>query len=111
VVKQRVERGADGAAGVEHVIAEHHVPAFNINADRSFSDHGTHIRGGKIVAVKLDVEHTRVDGMFLNPGDELAQSLGQWDPASLDPHQRQVSASVALLHNLVGQAHQRTLNL
>ena len=33
VIEQGVERGADGAAGIEHVVAQDHVAAFDVEAD------------------------------------------------------------------------------
>jgi len=45
VIKERVKRGADGAAGVEHVVAEDHVAAFDVDADGAWGDHGTDAGG------------------------------------------------------------------
>ena len=72
---------------------------------------GTHAGGGEVVAIELDVEHAGIDGALLDAGDQLAQPLGQRNAAALDADQRQVFAAVALLNNLVGQAHQGTLDL
>ncbi len=50
-------------------------------------------------------------GTFFDAGDELAQPLRQRHSAALDADQRQVFAAIALLDDLVGQAHQGSLNL
>ena len=52
-----------------------------------------------------------VDGALLNAGDQLAEPLGQRNAAALDADQGQVFAAVAFLNDLVGQAHQCTLDL
>src|ERR1700677_3053146 len=82
VVEQRVKSGPDCPAGIKHVVADHHVAAFNLDADGSRSDHGTNVGGGKVVAIKLDVEHAGGDGMLLDAGDQRAQTLGSGDGAT-----------------------------
>ena len=111
MVEERVQRGADGAAGVEHIVADHHVAALHIEADRSRRNHRANAGRGEIVAVKLDIEHARVHGPLFDAGDQLAQPFRQRNAAALDPHQGQILAAVALFHDLVGQAHQGALNL
>src|SRR5271165_2251371 len=105
MVEERVERSADGSAGIEDIVAKHNVAALDIKTNCPFSDHRSHVRSGKIVAVELDVEHTGIDGMLLDAGDQLAEPLGQGNAPPLDSYQRQVFAAVALFNNLVGQAH------
>ena len=74
-------------------------------------DHRTHVGGGQIVAIELDVEHAGIDRALLDAGDQFAQPLGQRNSAALDADQRQVLAAVALFNDLVGQAHQSALDL
>ena len=101
----------DRAARIEHVVAEHHVAALDIEADGPWSHHRTYVRRGQVVAIELDIEHAGIDGTLLDAGDQLAQPFRQRNSAALDADQGQVFAAVALLNDLVGQAHQRALNL
>ena len=111
VIKKCVERGADSAAGEEHIVADDHIAALDVDADGAWGYHRANIRRRQIVAVELDVEHAGVDSAFLDSGDQLAQPLGQRNAAPLDADQGQVGAAIALFNNLVGQAHQRALDL
>src|ERR1700723_332570 len=66
VIKERVQCGADRAAGVEHVVAEDHVAAFDVDPDGAWSDYRTYAGCGKIISIKLNVEHPGVDRMLLD---------------------------------------------
>src|SRR5271157_3744734 len=102
VVEERVERGPDRPAGVEHIVAKHYVAAVDFNADGPWRDYRTHAGCGQIVAVELNIEQARIDRMLLDAGNESAQPLGQRNAAALDAYQRQVFAAIALFNNLVG---------
>src|SRR5208337_203422 len=46
LVEERIERGADSAAGEEHIVAENHIAALDVDADGSRRDHGPNVRRG-----------------------------------------------------------------
>ena len=51
VVKERVERGADSAAGVEHVINQHHIASDDIASDVTLLHHRLVADGRKVIAI------------------------------------------------------------
>jgi len=81
------QRGADSAAGVEHIVADDHIAALDVDADCAWGYHRAHICGRQIVAVELDVEHAGVHCALLDAGDQPAQPLGQRNAAALDADQ------------------------
>ena len=62
VIEEGVERGADGAAGIEDVVHEDDVAAGDVAADGADGDGGTGACGGEVVAVEADVEDTGLNG-------------------------------------------------
>jgi len=111
VVEERVEGGANGAAGVEHIVAEDNIPALHVAAKGAGRDDRAYIGGGEVVAIELDVEGASLDRALLDVGDEFAEALSERNSAALDADQGEVFAAVALLDDFVGKAHQGALNL
>src|SRR5581483_7826116 len=111
MIEERIQRSADGAAGIKHVVADDDIAAFDLEANGAGGDDGTDAGSGKIVAVELDVEHARFDRSLFDGRDELAEPLGERNSAALDADEGQVGAAVALFHDFVGQPHQRALDL
>ena len=72
VIEQRVERGADGAAGVEHVIHQDDVLALHGKRDLGGADDRLDIDRGQIVAIQIDVEDADRDRPFLERLDLVA---------------------------------------
>src|SRR6185437_393209 len=60
VIEERVEGGADGASGVEHVVDQDDVASGDIEADGTGNHGGARAVGGKIVAIEADIEHAGV---------------------------------------------------
>src|SRR5271157_461587 len=56
VVEKGVERGADGAAGVEHVVHQDDVLAFDVELDVGGADDGFDVHRAEVVAVEVDIE-------------------------------------------------------
>src|SRR3569833_3925659 len=102
MVEEGVESGADGAAGVEHVIAENDIAALHVATEGAGRNHGADVGGGKVVSIELDVESAGFHGALFDAGDELAKALGEGDSAALEADQGQVLAAVAFLVDLVG---------
>ena len=72
MIEEGVEGGANGAAGVEHVVDEDDVAAVDVEAERAGDDDGADVAGGEVVAIEADVEDAGVDGVLLDAGDERA---------------------------------------
>src|ERR1017187_3302137 len=96
MVEEGIERGADGTAGVEYVIAQPHIAALDVEADGAFGHDRPDVGCRKIVTVELDVEHTGIHGALFDTRDELAQPLSQRNAAPLDANQGPAFAAVAL---------------
>ena len=78
VVEERIEGGANGAAGVEHVVDQDDVAAVDIEAERAGNDDGAHIARGEVVAIEADVEDAGIDRMLFDAGDEGGRGAGRW---------------------------------
>ena len=59
VVEQRLDRGAHGAAGVEHVVDDHHRAAVDVEVDVRGVHDGRVGPARDVVAVEADVEITQ----------------------------------------------------
>src|SRR5437867_3573062 len=60
-VRKLVERGADGAAGIEHVVHDDDVLSVDVDGDTRGTDDGSRADGLEIVAVQRDVERALRD--------------------------------------------------
>ena len=103
---QRVERGPDRAAGVEHVVDQHH----GLAVDAAGRDVGRHQGPGRleaqVVAVHRHVERPDRDRDALDRGHPLGDALGERDAARRDPEQHQVVGAAVALEDLVRDAGQ-----
>jgi len=111
LIEERVERGADGATGVEDVVREDDVTAVDVEANVTLFDDGARTGGGEVVAVEADVEDSGVDGGLLDGLDELGEALGERHAAALDADEAEVGAAVVALDDLVGEANEGALDL
>jgi len=111
VAEEGVECGADGATGVEDVVAEDDVAASDVEAQLPGDDGRARACSREIVAVEADVENTGVDGVLLNLGDEGCEALRKGDAAALDADEAKIFAAVVLLDDLVGQADEGSFDL
>jgi len=82
VFKQRVERRADGAAGVEHVVKQQHMRVIDLKRQERLHAAG-HAPFGKIIAV----HGRRNDAAFALVMEVGLQAFGQPNPARSDAHQ------------------------
>src|SRR6266568_542619 len=111
VIEKRIERCANGASGIQHIVAQHHVPALHVAAGGAGSDYRTHIRCRQVVTIKLNIEHASIYGTLFDTRNQLTQALCQRNSAPLDANESQVFAAITLFNNLMCQAHKRALNL
>ena len=112
VVEQGVDRGADRAAGVEHVVHQHDGHAVEGEVDVRVEDHRLAFgpAGRDVVAVEGDVEvaerHRGVDEAL----HALSQARRYDRAAPVDAHHGDAFAT-RLLDDLVCDAHERAANV
>src|SRR5271157_759835 len=111
VTEERIERGADRAAGVENVVNQDDIAIVHIEAKGAWTDHRADIVRGKVVAVKANVKHSSIDGAFFDGANQSAQSFRKGNAAALNANQAQVFGSIVLFDDLMGQADERAFDL
>ena len=109
MVEERIERGADGAAGVEDVVHQDDVAAFDVEADLALFDDWTDIAGGEVIAIEADVEHAGLDGLALDGLDELTDTLRKRNAAALDADEADVGGAVVALYDLVRETDEESV--
>jgi hypothetical protein len=101
-VGEGVERSADGAAGVEHVVDQHD----DLVVDAARRDVGVHRAAGglaaQVVAVHGHVERTDRHGVALDLLDQRGEPVRQCDATGWDAKQDKVLRSLVVLDDLVG---------
>src|SRR5213078_2988420 len=108
-IGQLVERGAHGAARIQHVVHDHRVLVRKVTRDVRLPDHGLGPDGLEIVAVQGDVERAARD---LGGGpcflfDVFGDAFSQLHAAALDANQHQVVRAVRQLDDFHGHTLQR----
>ena len=105
-VVQRVERGADGAPGEQHVVDQDH----GLVVDAARRDLGRQQRAGRlhpqVVAVHRGVERPDRDVEALHRGDPLGDPLGQRHTAAGDAEEHEVARALVAFEDLVGDPGQ-----
>ena len=109
-VHERVERGADGAARVQHVVHEDDVLAVEIEEDVGGVHLGSEMRR-EVVAVEADVELAERHLRALDGLDLLGQALGEQIAPRHDADERDVARALVRLEDLMRNARQRPLDL
>src|ERR1700750_2148096 len=84
VVEECIERGADSAAGVKHIVNQHNIAGIHIEADGAVLHHRAYVARGKIVAVEVDIQNTAINRMFLDVCNHLCKAVRQGNAAALD---------------------------
>ena len=110
MIKQRIECGADGAPGEQHIVHQDDTLVLDIETDVGFLNHRLGAQGGKIVPVKGDVQGAYRNRGALHALDDFSQALGQRHASSADAHQPQPLEAAILLHDFVGKANQGALD-
>src|SRR6185312_3349716 len=109
-VRQLVERRANGAPGVEHVIHDHQVLAVDVPRNVGGANDGAWPDRLQIVAIERDVERTARNVLtlaFLHDGDEPVSKL---DAAALDADEDEVICAIVELDDFVRHAPDRTIH-
>ena len=104
---ERVHRGADGAARVEHVVDEHHDPAGDVDGDLGGA-RGGHRAEADVVAVEGDVECADRDLEVLELRDGGGEAAGDGETPGVEAHEHHVVGTTVALHDLVGDPGLRT---
>src|SRR5215218_2875402 len=105
-LEQRVDRGADRAAGVEDVVDEDHRPVDRIEGERRVADYWRVPRGAvaadvDVVAVERDVELPERQLHAGALGDKAPEALRERHAPRVDPDERDLVEVVAALDDLV----------
>ena len=113
-VEEPVDRRADGAAGVQHVVDEHDRPALEREVELRVTDERLRVQRRlaarahvHVVAVKGDVERSEVERLAAEVLDQAPQPLGERHPARVDADERDVRDLVVALDDLVGDPRER----
>jgi hypothetical protein len=113
VAEERVDRGPDRAAGVEHVVDEHARHALEWEVERRRPDERLRVPGRlasahvHVVAVEGDVELAEGDLRAAQLLDALPQPLRKRDAARVDADERDAREVGVPLDDLVCDARQR----
>ena len=116
VLEQRVDRGADRAAGVEDVVDEDHRAALELEVELRVADdrlppaRRLAVADVDVVAVEGDVELAEVE---LEPGalvDQPAQALRERDAAGVDADERDGVEVLVALDDLVRDPRERAVD-
>ena len=98
---ERVHGGAHGAAGVEHVVDEHHDPAGDVDGDLGGAG-GRDRPEADVVAVEGDVEGADGDVEVLELRDGVGEAAGDGQTPGVETHEHDVVGATVALHDLVG---------
>jgi hypothetical protein len=109
-VKKAVHGGADGTAGVEHIVNQDQIHAVDGEGDIGRLQDGLRRDFGKIVAVKRDIKGA--DGNFdaVNAAHGLSDALGKGDAAAADTDQGEMLGAAAFFNDFMGNALQSAVN-
>ena len=88
MIKERIERGPDGAAGIEHVVAYDDVAALDVKSDGARCYHRANARRRQVVTIKLNIQNAGVDWTFFNDGNQFAEASGQRNSSTFDADER-----------------------
>ena len=116
VLEQRVDRGADRAAGVEDVVDEDHGAALELEVelrvadDRLAAARRLAVADVDVVAVEGDVELAEVELEAGALGDQAAEPLGERHAARVDADERDGVEVVVALDDLVRDPRERALD-
>ena len=110
-IDQRVHRGPDRAARVQHVVDEDDRPTVDARRQLGALDDGLLGDQREVITVERDVERPdrHLDAFVL--ADRVGDPPRQRDATTLDPDQQQAVGARLLLDDLVGEADRRATDL
>src|SRR6185503_15723216 len=83
-IGQLVERGADGSAGVEHVVDDDDVHAVDIDGNARLANQWARANGLEVVAIERDVQRALRHVCFLSFGDRRYDLRRELNAAALN---------------------------
>src|SRR5271154_3984137 len=101
-IEETVHGGANGAAGVEHVVHDHQVAIIHAEADFVGVHDGLGADGGKSVAIESDVNRADRDIHAGEIFDGFRQAFGEGDAAAAHADQGEVFGAAAFFHDFMG---------
>ena len=108
-VGELVERGADRASGVEHVVDDHDVLAVDVDRDLRLPDDRTRSDRLQVVAIERDVERALWHVGLLAFDDRGYDLRRELNAAALNADDDEIVRAVVQLDDLVGHAPQRSI--
>jgi hypothetical protein len=112
VVEQGVDRGPDGAPGVEDVVHEDHRALLDVEVEDRVADHRERAPAdADVVAVEGDVHAAERRRGARVLADQAGQALGERHPSGVDADERELLGVAVPLHDLVGDAGDRAAEL
>src|SRR3954467_12063968 len=110
VVKQCIERGADGPSCIEDVVEQDNVSSGYGKIDLSGVEHRLNADGGQIIAVEVDVENANRHLEAFERGDLLRQPLRQGNPTAAYPDESELIEILGFFQNFMSQPHERAVD-
>ena len=107
VLEERLDRGADRAAGVEDVVDEHARRAAQVEVERRRVHDRLLLTHHGVVAVERDVDRSERDLLPAPLLDQARKPLGERDTTRVDADEREAAEVVVALDDLVRDAGQR----
>src|SRR5215510_5509584 len=109
-VDQLIERGADRATGVKHVVNQHDVAVFDVAGKISAVHNRFRTDCRKVVAIKRDVEYADRWSITFKVGNLLRHAFGEWHSASSDSDEEEVAGAVIFFNDFGRKARQRAID-
>src|SRR6185295_2615000 len=109
-VDQLIERRADGASGVKHIVNEHDVTILNVSGQICAVNDWLGADRGKIVAIQRYVENPNRRAIAFKIRDLIGHSFSERDTPAAYSDQIQITGAVVFFHNLRSEAGQRAID-
>src|SRR5271170_4437105 len=101
-IEEAIHGGANGAAGVEHVVHDDQIAIIHVEVDFVGVHDRVRTDGGKIVAIQSDVNRANRDFHAGEIFDGFRQALGERNAAAADSDQREVIGAATFFHDFMG---------
>ena len=111
VIEQRIERGADGAARVQHVVHQDDVLAVHRKRNLGGADHRLDVDRAEVVAIEIDVEDADRHCCAFPGLRSSCQPLRQRNAAAADADEGEPIQVLGLFQDFVRQPDQRAVDL
>src|SRR5215216_2637729 len=102
-IDQLIERGANRATGVKHVVDQNDVAVFDVAGKICAIDDWLRSNGREIVAIESDVEYADRRAITFEVRDLLRHAFGEWNAATPDSNEEQVAGAVIFFDHFGGQ--------